>query len=44
MIAEMPGLLMGLVGLGGILAGISPEVFAAVATLTYAVAAAARGE
>jgi hypothetical protein len=43
-IAEAPGLVIGLLGIGGILADVSIEVFAATALVTYIVLAGLRGE
>ena len=42
--AEVPGLLIGVAGVGSIIAGLSWEMFAAIAVLTYIVAAGIRGE
>ncbi|WP_336331131.1 hypothetical protein [Haloarcula sp. CGMCC 1.2071] len=43
-IAEVPALVIGIAGVGSILAGISWEMFAATSVMTYIVMAAIRGD
>lgn len=43
-LAEMPGLVLGLIGLGSVMGGVSVEVAAAVMLVTYIVLAGIRGE
>lgn len=44
LVAEFPGIVIGLIGLGGIMQGLSVEVAAAIMVVTYVVLAGIRGE